>query len=426
MRRSLFSSWVALALVSGSFGCSSADSSGDEADDTTGEAQVAVEVFSWWTAPGEAEALSSLMDLHKKNFSRSRIYNAATDPKVLSGGTEAKQLLQMRMQSGDPPDSFQTNAYELRGGYLAESNLLEPLDALFDEVGLSQDIVPELLEGLTVDGHVVAVPVNVHRENSLFYNRTLFDEHGIEPPVTMDDFFAVCAKLKEENVTPLAISTSQSWIINKVFIALALGSMGPDKFVKYFVDKEPVEEADMAPAIEILDRVLTDYIDVAAAAADGYGWTQAADALHSGNAAMFIHGDWAKGYLTHLGWTPGVDFGVVTTPDSRGAFVYGSDVFAMPAAAKHPAQALDWLRTIASPEGQVVFNALKGSSPVRLSLSSDDFDPMAKATYADLKNSELRISAVGVPTVWDDGLLQLAKDHDRAALLQVFIDNPIP
>ena len=27
---------------------------------------VTVEVFSWWTAPGEAEALHSLIDLHAK------------------------------------------------------------------------------------------------------------------------------------------------------------------------------------------------------------------------------------------------------------------------------------------------------------------------------------------------------------------------
>jgi glucose/mannose transport system substrate-binding protein len=227
-------------------------------------------------------------------------------------------------------------------------------------------------------------------------------------------------------VTPLAISTSQSWITNKVFLAFALGSMGPDKFAKYFIDKAPIEEADMAPAIALLDRVLTDYIDVDAAAAAGYGWTQAADDLHDGKAAMFIHGDWAKGYLTQVGWTPGVDFGVTTTPDSGGAFLYGSDVFAIPAGAKHKAEALDWLRTVTSADGQIAFNEAKGSSPVRLNLNDHDLDPMAKGTYADLKNSTRRLQIAGVPSIWDDGLIQLAKDHDQQALLKTLIDNPIP
>jgi glucose/mannose transport system substrate-binding protein len=411
-------------LAAASLGCASSGDPADKNTDSNTEA-VEVEVFSWWTAPGEAEALQSLFDLHRRKFPTSRIFNAATDPKVVSGGVQAKEVLQARLLAGDPPDAFQTNALDLQG-YLADRpDLLSPLDDLFEEQGLSDDIVPELLEGVTVNGHVVAIPVNIHRDNSLFYNQSLFTEHGLQPPKTMDEFLSVCDKLKQEGVTPLAVSTSQAWIINKVFIALALGSMGPDKFVKYFLDKAPLDEADMAPAIALLDRVLTDYIDVEASAVPGYGWTQAADDLHDGKAAMFIHGDWAKGYLTQIGWTPGVDFGVTTTPDSGGAFVYGSDVFAVPTGAKHKAEAFDWLRTIASTEGQIAFNDAKGSSPVRLSLSDKGLDPMAKATYTDLKNSTTRVKIGGMPSAWDDGLVQLAKDHDRGALFKTFVNNPI-
>ena len=387
---------------------------------------VTVEVFSWWTAPGEAEALQSLMDLHHDKYPLERIYNAATDPKVTSGGVEAKQVLQMRLEAGDPPDAFQTNAYELKLGYFKENpDLLTPLDDLFDAQGLNDDLAPEVLDDVTVDGHLIAVPVNVHRENGLFFNKSIFDANGLEPPKTMADFLDVCEKLKAAGITPLAISTSQSWIINKVFLALALGSLGPDKFVDYFVNKTPVTEADFAPTIDLLDHVLTDYIDVDGAAVDGYGWTQAADSLMNGDAAMFIHGDWAKGYMMQLGWTPNVDFGVVSTPDSGGAFLYGMDVFATPAGAKHPAEARDFLTTISSAEGQITFNELKGSSPVRLDLPTSGLDPVAKSIYADFKSATHRIPTVGLPTAWDDGFGKLAKDHDKQALLQTFLDNPI-
>jgi glucose/mannose transport system substrate-binding protein len=416
-----------LALLPALAACSGGGDGDTKEDPDKKTDTVAVEIFSWWTAPGEAEALQSLVDLHKETHEHARVINAATDPDLLSGGVEAKVVLKDRMLAGDPPDSFQTNAYEIQRGYLAETpDLLASLDDLFEDEGLADDMFPELLDQVNVDGHYMAIPVNVHRENSLFYNKTVFAEHGVEPPTTMAEFLEVCAKLKADGVTPLAISTSQSWIINKVFIAFSIGVLGPDKFVKYFVDKEPVDEADMAPVVDALDTVLTDYIDVDAAATDGYGWTQAADALHDGDAAMFIHGDWAKGYLTHLGWTPGVDFGVTTTPDSAGAFVFGTDVFAMPQGAKHPAEAMDWLRTIASSDGQIAFNEIKGSSPVRMNLSDKGLDSMARETYADLKSSTLRLTAVGVPTEWDDGLAALAKDHDKEALLKIFVDFPIP
>src|SRR6185503_15669385 len=238
--------WVLGALAFALPACSSSDDAKSEDSGGTQSETVKVEVFSWWTAPGEAEALQSLIDLHKSRFPNARIYNAATDPKVLSGGTEAKAVLRERLEGGNPPDSFQTNAFELNGTYLSETpDLLQPLDDLFEEGDLGKDMVPELLADVTINEHAMAVPVNVHRENSLFYNISVFAEHGVEPPTTMAQFLDVCAKLKADGVTPLAISTSQQWIISKVFVALALGQLGHEKFVQYFIDKQPFEKADM-------------------------------------------------------------------------------------------------------------------------------------------------------------------------------------
>jgi glucose/mannose transport system substrate-binding protein len=409
-------------------GCGSDDKADPEATGGTGTTTqtVKVEVFSWWTAPGEAQALQSLVDLHADEYPLERIYNAATDPKVISGGVEAKAVLQARLEDGDPPDAFQTNAFELKQGFIASSpGLLQPLDDVFEAQGLVDDLAPEALRDVTVGGHYMAVPVNIHRENGLFYNKSVFADNGLEPPTTMADFLDVCAKLKEANVTPLAISTSQGWIIDKVFISFALGTMGPDDFVKYIVDKAPVDEAVMMPAIDVLDKVLTDYIDVEGAAVDGFGWTQAADALKDGTAGMFIHGDWAKGYLMQVGATPDVDFGVVNSPDASGVFVYGMDVFAVPVGAKHEAGALDWVKTIASSAGQVAFNEYKGSSPVRLNVPNKGLDPMAQSIYSAFKDAKQRVPAVGLPSSWDDGFIQLSKDHDKQALLQIMIDNPI-
>jgi glucose/mannose transport system substrate-binding protein len=412
-------------LAAGCSGDGDAAKDGAGGSSTTTEA-VQVEVFSWWTAPGEAEALQSLVDLHADNYPNERIYNAATDPKVISGGTEAKAVLQERLEKGDPPDAFQTNAFELKRGFIAASpGLLEPLDDVFEAQGLVDDLAPEALSDVTVGGHYMAVPVNIHRENGLFYNKSVFADNGLEPPTTMAEFLDVCAKLKEAGVTPLAISTSQGWIINKVFISLAVGTMGPDDFVKTFVDKEPVDEALLSPVVDVLDLVLTDYIDVEGAAVDGFGWTQAADAMKDGTAGMFIHGDWAKGYLMQVGATPDVDFGVVNSPDAAGVFVYGMDVFAVPAGAKHPEGALDWVRTISSSEGQVAFNEYKGSSPVRLNVPNKGLDKMAQSIYSEFKEAKHRIPAVGLPSAWDDGFVQLAKDHDKQALLQIMLDNPI-
>ena len=122
-----FMSRSSCALVGFAFlaaGCSGSDDNGTTAgsggSSSTNDAGQ-VDVFSWWTAPGEAEALQSLVDLHTAEFPKQRIYNAATDPKVTSGGVEAKAVLQERLEMGDPPDAFQTNAFELKQGFIAAS-----------------------------------------------------------------------------------------------------------------------------------------------------------------------------------------------------------------------------------------------------------------------------------------------------------------
>ena len=73
----------------------------------------------------------------------------------------------------------------------------------------------------------------------------------------------------------------------------------------------------------------------------------------------------------------------------------------------------------------MAFNELKGSSPVRLNVPESGLDEMAREVYGDFKSSTLRVPTVGVPLAWDEGFGRLAKDHDKQALLQTLIDNPL-
>src|SRR5262245_22371792 len=84
---------------------------GGEEEEQVGE--VTIELFSWWSAPGEAEALQALIQEHRKAFPHERIYNAAEDTNT--GGVDAKMVLADRLAKNDPPDVFQQNAFEVLG-----------------------------------------------------------------------------------------------------------------------------------------------------------------------------------------------------------------------------------------------------------------------------------------------------------------------
>src|SRR5688572_20938152 len=70
-------------------------------DSTGNDIAPLVELFSWWTAPGEAESLQALVDAHELAQPNARIFNAAA-----ASGTRARQTLTERLARNEPPDLF--------------------------------------------------------------------------------------------------------------------------------------------------------------------------------------------------------------------------------------------------------------------------------------------------------------------------------
>jgi len=378
-----------------------------------------VEIFSWWVAPGEAEALQALVDTDKVQHPNDRIFNAAADTH-----DDAKALLATRLATNQPPDLFQQNAHDISAFVAVNAGKLQTLNSFFTAQGLDTKVFPEVLSNIKVNGDIMAMPVNIHRENALFYNKAIFAAHNLTPPTTLAELMSVCATLKAAGITPIATG-SQAWILRIMFNSLAMGSMGSDTF-KTFMTTTTRDDVKFKAAIDTFAQVLDNYVNVTDYSVD-FGWTQAADLVHDGRAAMFFHGDWAKGYYVQLGWSPGIDFGVVGAPGASGIFWYGVDTFSLPVGALHQAGALDFLQTIASEAGQIAFNKLKGSSPIFDVAHPELLDAEGRATLMDLKNAAYRLPVVDKEP-WDNAMLAFAKSArtqaDKDVLFQVYVDNP--
>src|SRR5256886_15043364 len=66
-----------------------------------------LEIFSWWTGPGEKDGLAEMFKIYKNKYPSVTITNSA----VAGGaGSTAKAVVGTRMQGGRPPDSFQAHA----------------------------------------------------------------------------------------------------------------------------------------------------------------------------------------------------------------------------------------------------------------------------------------------------------------------------
>jgi glucose/mannose transport system substrate-binding protein len=338
-------------------------------------------VLSWWSRHGEDDALRALLGV----YGRARPYRPAITRTTFDGAARARSELSARMLHGTPPDTFQALAGRPLLSWVKRTTPeegMDPVDFLFGSEGWERAFPPEVLDLVTHRGRRYAVPLNIHRTNSLFYNCRVLEEHGLRPPVEFDELEEVAAVLRQRGIVPLALGYREPWTLTMLaFETVLAGEAGADYYRDFFAGRRSAHDVEVRAALQRVGRLLRFVNDDAAT----LGWDGALDAMRSGQAAMTLMGDWAKGYLISKGCRPGADFGQAASPGGARAYVFASDVFGLPKRASHRADAIDLLKVIGSKEGQGTFNQLKGSIPARFDVPSG-YDPAYATRFLDFED----------------------------------------
>jgi glucose/mannose transport system substrate-binding protein len=355
---------------------------GDDADSKDG-GDKQVEVFSWWTGPGEEEGLNAMIEDFKKNNPGIEFTNAA----VAGGsGTQARQVLSTRLQSNNPPDSYQVHAGQELASDIADGKV-EDITFLYDQQGWKEKFPKGLVDAITVDGKVYSVPVNIHRSNLLWFNPATLKQAGIAaPPKTWSEFLDQAATLRGKKITP--ISVGPAWAQLHLMENVLLGELGADRYSGLWDGSTDWKSAEVTGALDVFKQVMA-VSDVKSAAAD---WQPALDKVIDGTAAYNVMGDWADAYLGRskkLTFKQGYD--VAPTPGSEGVYNFLSDSFTLPVGAPHRAAAEKWLIECGSVTGQDLFNPQKGSVPARTDADKSKYKDYLAAAMADWQNSSTKI-----------------------------------
>lgn len=414
-----------ISLGLGGAGCESSSDKTDSTNETGGAggesaSDHSVVLYSWWTNPGEAESLQALVDTYQSKYEGAGVENMA-----LSVHGAAEALLDETIDT-DPPDVFQYNGYKLKVLNAAHPEALANTDFIFEDSSLKSSVISSVVESIKIDGHAYGVPTGIHRENSIFYNKVLFNEYDIPRPTSMADVLAACATLKAADITCIS-AAGQAWISDKMWVVILQSTMGADWFKDFITGAKPLTDpaiqAGLDAAADTFRTITQDYIDRSHLDDPDFGWSNAADDLHEGTTAIYMHGDWVKGYLVQLGWTPGVDFEQGGAPGAEDIFYYGVDVFGLTAKGPNPESAKDFLRVVASKEGQAAFNNLKGSTPMREDARSL-LDSLGQRNLDDLTSAKLSMAVID--TVWSEELLAFAQDGDKEKFLAAITEKGIP
>jgi len=327
-----------------------------------------VEIYSWWTGPGEEDGLHAMVGDFEARNRGVHVVSAAVSG---GAGSNAKAILASRLLAGDPPDSYQRHAGleladDVRSGKVAD------LTALYAEQGWTSVLPRGLLDHLTIGGKLYAVPVNIHRANLIWYRPATLRSLGIAgPPRSWNEFLQQAATIRAKGLTPLTVGPE--WTQKHLLETVLLGELGSDGYEELWGGGTPWRRPAAHAVLDTYRQVLAQS-DVTSSAAD---WQPQLDRVTSGSAVYAVMGDWAYSYLAisrKLAWNK--DFAVAASPGTDGVFDFLSDSFTLPTGARHPDLARRWLVECGSVAGQDLFNPLKGSIPARI-----DADPNRYTGY---------------------------------------------
>jgi len=339
---------------------------------TKAQADDKLEVFSWWTSGGEAAALQALFDSYKAVKPSTNIINAT----VAGGaGTNAKAVLQTRLQGNNPPDSWQAHpGAELQGLYV-DSGYVTPITDLYASEGWDKVLPKSFVDNIlkSKDGQIYIVLTGVHRNNGLWYNKKLLDKNGIKigDKLSLDELYSDFDKLKAAGVPAVCLGDNAPWTTATIWEMALVGAVGPDKYLDLYSGKMAWDDPAVKKATDVMGKFL-DYTNSDHAA---LSWDQAVGKLISGDCAFNAMGDWAYGEFAKAKQKDNVDFGWVNFPGTDGAFIVVADGFPLAKGAPHPDNAKTWLKVIGSKAAQEAFNPLKGSIPIRSDVDRSKFGP---------------------------------------------------
>ena len=268
-------------------------------------------------------------------------------------GREVLNRLRPRLLTGNAPDIVHASVSEMSGALLADNELLLPLNDLLEGEGPEgQD---EFLDILSEDalrlfeqnGNLYFVPM-MTITSGFFYNKTIFDQHGLSAPQTWDELMGVAATLRENGVAPFVQDNTGNYMAYWYYWSAVRG-MGPGALYEAANDctgatwDEP-GYLEAARRIEQISAAGQNYFQ------NGYRgstWPAAQTSWGQGNGAMILVGSWIVNEITPLAtsdWEPGyfpfpqVEEGGPTTME---AYANG---FAIPKDADNPEIAKEFLR----------------------------------------------------------------------------------
>ena len=293
--------------------------------------------------------------------------------------TTASQVL----NSDEAPDVMEYNKGNATAGLLASQGLLSNLDQAVDTFGWDHKLADSLQttaryddKGVMGSGSFYGIP-NYGEYVEFYYNKDLFEQHGVKVPTTFDELEQAMAAFKADGITPLAESAAE-YPLGQLWYQLALSKADRDWVTAYQTYTDKVDFS--GPEISYATQTIKDWEDKGYIAKDATGM-KAEDAgvsFINGKAPMFFSGSWWYGRFTDeakFDWSTFLFPGATMSPGSSG------NLWVVPEKAENKDLAYKFIDITMSPEIQNLMGN-HGGVPVAADESAIT-DPKSKELIAN-------------------------------------------
>lgn len=204
-----------------------------------------------------------------------------------------KQAIRAYLTASTPPDVLTWFAGE-RARFFIDNDQILDISDVWESEGWLEDYPAGFRALSSVDGNQYFLPTSWYWW-AVYYRVSVFEDLGIEPPTTWDEFIEVCETLKANDIIPITIGTKYRWTTGAWFDYLNMRINGPEFHIDLMLGRESYEDERVMAVFEVWrDLLENDYFLEDAAA---YSWSEALEPFITGEAAMYLMGDFIRDSL---------------------------------------------------------------------------------------------------------------------------------
>ena len=258
---------------------------GGDAADLSGQS---LEVAAIWTGT-EQERFEMVLSAFEDQTGADVTYTPA--------GDNMDVFLEGRIARGGAPDVAIVAQPALLqqladGGDLAEvgSDAVSVVEENYDE---------GLQEALSVDGTLYGVPFKSANKSLLWYNVSVLEDAGVEPPSTWEEFQEAAQTVSDSGVTPISIGADVGWPLTDWFENVLLWTGGPDFYTQLATGEAAWDSEEVRSALESLSEVWrAEWIAGGLEGAASTTFPESVTQLVTGPTGFMYEGDFVAGVIT--------------------------------------------------------------------------------------------------------------------------------